>query len=660
LAWKAALQYANSATANSVPPDRVELAFYPIKNAKGRWVSFFREFFLRRCPVSTQNAKNAQPSRWPGLPLVVAVTLMASAACSASARAGAPAAARLFPKSTVAFASIANAAEFRGKLLESSWGQMSQNPQLKPLADRLFGTLDKTFAAVEQQLGGSLRELLSIPQGEIAFAVVPQSNGPPAVALLLDAGERAVQADKVVQRAENSLEELGGARREESIGGVQLVIYEFGGGGDDAKEIAYFRKDGAICATNNVAMLKTLLDRWNATSSDALEQNPNFAAISRRCRPGEDERPQVLLYADPIALVRNMASDNAATRVGLALLPALGLDGLLGIGGSLSMATSQYDLVIHAHVLLENPRTGIPELFALRTGDMTPESWVPGDAAAYTTMRWDVDKTYRKAAKLADSFMGQGAFVRWVRDPLVERYGIDLEQEILPALAGRFTMVSLLERPARLGSQGMLLAASLKEPAKFQPTLEKLVAIEGTTATKKSYGGKDYFELQLRAAVGDGAGGGGAGGNGAVGGWQRPCCGILGDYLILADRPSFYEAAVATLGDSSKSLAASLDYKLIASKLSRQAANPSMISFSRPEQSLRYVYDLAASADTRKMLAERGESSPLLRDLGQALEENPLPPFSVLEQYLAPGGSALTDDESGLHYQSFTLRRERP
>lgn len=578
----------------------------------------------------------------------LAVLLVVDATRTGVAWAAPPPATKLFPKSTVVFVSIANTAEFHAKLLESSWGQMSQNPQLKPLADRLFGTLNTAFAAVEERLGASLGELLTIPQGEVAFAVMPQAKGPPAMALLLDAGDRAAKADKVVERAVKLLEELGGARREETVGGVQLVIYEFNGGSDG---VAYFRKEGAICACTNVTMLKTLLERWNAPTADTLEQNPNFAVIGRRCRPGEDERPQVLLYADPIALVRNIADDNAGARVGLAFLPALGLDGLLGIGGSVSFATSQYDLVIHAHVLLENPRAGIPELFALKTGDMTPEPWVPGDATAYTTLQWDVDKTYHKAAKLADSFMGQGAFVRWVRDPLVERYGIDLEKEILPALGGRFTMVSMLERPARLGSQGMLVAATLKEPAKFQPILEKLIAIEGTIATKKSYGGKNYFELDFTLPT--------------FGGVTPPesnkiCCGILGDYLLVADRPAFYEAAIVTLGDSSKSLGTSLDYKLIASKLSRQAANPGMISFSRPEQTLRWVYDLAASADTRKMLATQGESSPTLLDLGKALEDNPLPPFAVLEEYLAPGGSALTDDESGLHYQSFTLRRARP
>ncbi len=140
------------------------------------------------------------------------MVLLGVTAIAETARAGPPPAARILPKSTIAYVSVANVGDFKGKLLESSWGQMSQNPQLKPLAERLFGTLDKAFVAVEKQLGASLRELLTIPQGELALAIVPQAKGPPVGVLLLDAGDHVQQADKVVGQAAAFLEQqVGGA-----------------------------------------------------------------------------------------------------------------------------------------------------------------------------------------------------------------------------------------------------------------------------------------------------------------------------------------------------------------------------------------------------------------------------------------------------------------
>jgi hypothetical protein len=47
-----------------------------------------------------------------------------------------------------------------------------------------------------------------------------------------------------------------------------------------------------------------------------------------------------------------------------------------------------------------------------------------------------------------------------------------------------------------------------------------------------------------------------------------------------------------------------------------------------------------------------------MRALYDALEANPLPPFSEIAKYLAPGGGMLVSDETGLHYTAFALRRE--
>ena len=57
-------------------------------------------------------------------------------------------------------------------------------------------------------------------------------------------------------------------------------------------------------------------------------------------------------------------------------------------------------------------------------------------------------------------------------------------------------------------------------------------------------------------------------------------------------------------------------------------------------------------------LANQAEDNPFFRALNDAVTKNPLPPFAVIAQYLAPGGAIVTDDETGLHYTAFGLRRE--
>ncbi|MFH1266305.1 MAG: hypothetical protein ABIK89_11305 [Planctomycetota bacterium] len=67
---------------------------------------------------------------------------------------------------------------------------------------------------------------------------------------------------------------------------------------------------------------------------------------------------------------------------------------------------------------------------------------------------------------------------------------------------------------------------------------------------------------------------------------------------------------------------------------------------------------LGVSDGVRGQLRQGTENNPFLKTLDTALEENPLPPFAVIQRYLAPGGAMLVDDETGLHYTSFSLRRK--
>jgi hypothetical protein len=83
-----------------------------------------------------------------------------------------------------------------------------------------------------------------------------------------------------------------------------------------------------------------------------------------------------------------------------------------------------------------------------------------------------------------------------------------------------------------------------------------------------------------------------------------------------------------------------------------------LIAFDRPEEALRLWYDIATADTTRQRLSQGAENNRFFRTVNDALRDNPLPPFAVLARYLAPSGSLLTDDESGLHYVSFTLRRK--
>ena len=73
---------------------------------------------------------------------------------------------------------------------------------------------------------------------------------------------------------------------------------------------------------------------------------------------------------------------------------------------------------------------------------------------------------------------------------------------------------------------------------------------------------------------------------------------------------------------------------------------------------MRYLYDLATSDRAKTMLQRQSERNPFFKSVNSALEKHPLPPFSVIQKYLAPGGSMVVDDETGIHFMNFTLKRK--
>ena len=83
-----------------------------------------------------------------------------------------------------------------------------------------------------------------------------------------------------------------------------------------------------------------------------------------------------------------------------------------------------------------------------------------------------------------------------------------------------------------------------------------------------------------------------------------------------------------------------------------------MLSFERPEEGMRMVYEIAVAKKPRDRLRQIGQGNPFLRTLDTALEARPLPPFAVLQRYLAPRGAVIVDGPSGIHYMGFSLRGE--
>ena len=565
-----------------------------------------------------------------------------------------PDAAHLLPDNTVLYVHLADTGELVAKFQETAIGRITQDPGMKPLVSKLYGSAIEAFKQAEEQIGASLDDLLSIPQGEMCLALIAPEQERPVLAFLVDVGERLPMVEKLLERIGQGVEAEGSNKREETLGDTRIMVFDRAD--DESRQLVFAVRDDTVLVTTNLEVAKGVLTAWSGKAEDrrSLADNPDFAAVMRRCAGTEDSPPQVEFFVDPITLFSRLSRGNTGAQTALALFPALGLNGIQSAGGSITFSTEEFDALTHLHLLLDSPRKGVVELLALKSGDTTPETWVPSDAASYLTLNWDLEQTYSKFSSLYDSIRGEGALASSFERDVTDRFQIDFRKDLIAAAAGRVTLVNAMVRPARVNSRANLLGVKLKDAKAFEKTLETLIAKAGPQLSRETFAGVNFYRAPVSTAP-------------QAKTPRRPllrqpdpAVAIVDDYLLLSDSTDLLKQAIVAKGDTSQSLADQLEFRLVASKIRRQPGGerPGLIAFDRPEEALRLWYDIATADTTRRRLAQGAENNQFFRTVNDALRDHPLPPFAVLARYLAPSGSLLTDDESGLHYVSFTLRRK--
>ncbi len=587
--------------------------------------------------------------RRPAAAAFIAFVLLFSGSEATEAR---PPASRLLPERTVVYLSVSNVPELTRRFQNTSLGRMSRDPQVQPLVAHLYGTLVDAVAKFRDRIELGLPDLLSLPQGELTVAVVAQEQGPPALVVLLEVGQQLPAALRFLQRGGELLEKNGIKRTESVVAGVKFTNFE-GPGSRPPRSASWFEKDATIVIGTSQEVLQAMLANWETPQSRTLAENAKFAAILERCRGAKGEEPQLTWFVDPVALIRAAGQGNVQAQLVLAVLPTLGLDGLSAVGGTAAFDTGLFDQVAHVYVLLDSPRSGILDAIALESGDPRPDRWVPADIGTYVTLHWNLQRTFQTASKLYDSFRGQGALAGEINRRFL-RLGLDFTGEVLPLLDNRITYVVRFEKEAALSGPGVAASIRLKDPTAAAKLLEKVYQAQQASLALATSGEHRYYQVKVPARK--------AGPAGPAPEEPRPapCFGILDEYLIFANRPEMFQKAIATRDNPLEGLGESREFKLVASRIARQTrgVKPALIRFDRPEEGMRFLYQLAQSERGREQLRRQGERGDVVaRTLYQALQEHPLPPFSALERYFAPGGAMLVDEPTGLHFTAFVLAR---
>lgn len=576
-------------------------------------------------------------------------------------------AAHLLTDRTVLFLHLNDAHETAERMRTTGLGAAMEDEKVRPLIEQLWGSVVPQLEALEERAGMKLLDLLDRLQGRLTLAVINIPAQPPALAVFLSEIEND-KLDALLADMESSLANQGFELLEESIDDIPTRRWSRSGSGAFSEIIRIDRPEYRLLVTDPevAARLMRLHERDSKDSS--LEELNSFRAIMSRCSPDNDSA-DIAWFVDPIGLVRALGRNNSGVTTGLALLPAIGVDGLQAVGGRISFGEPQFEYITRTHVLMEPPREGVLRMLAISDGPTEPENWVAAETSQYTTwhIRWR--PIYDTASELFDSFRGDGALAREIKNRVSEPLGADLIAEVLPELTGRVTQTVSYEQPVTLQSQSSMIGIELEDAEKFRPTLQKILEKWSDRQEKKNFAGIEYYQWSFGSdeSTTDEANGDPPRDDQDDNANRRrqrmrppkPTLAVLGNWLVMSDRASTIEKAILADQGGTPRLRDELDFKLVSSKLRQQlSVTPGMLKFVRPEDNLRFLYQLLQSDDMVERIHERREENPFLTTLDEMLQQKKLPAFAVVAQYLAPGGSMIVNEETGLYHVGFGLRRK--
>lgn len=575
----------------------------------------------------------------------------------------------LLPETTVAYIQVKNIRELVEQLNDSTVGQMLADEKIAPLAQELYAQAQEAYDKVETTVGLSLDEIKSLPGGELCFAVIAPRREKPCYLLIVDTDEESEAVTKAMDRARELADENGVPIESETTDDdLELEVVKAGD-----QEVTYFRKNGTIVACNNRQVLDDVIERWMGREVDKirpLSKNRKFITIMNRCRGTKEMPPEMRFFVDPIKLARSALRGNVAAQAGINMLPILGLDGLLAIGGSAMLNEQEFESVAHMHVLLSNPRGGLFEMLALKPGEYEPQSFVPGNVSNYVTTSWDMEKLYVELAKIYNTFAGEGQFESEVQDNISDFIELDFREDILKSFSGRVTVMQWVENGKRFNDMSIALALEIgdeeKSDALIEALLEKVRERDEDAVEEEEHKGVVIYqqpnaradrqrermeerakergrEMEIEIRL------------------PQPCLAIVGNHILVCDSIEFMKRMIETDAGEEQCLIDDNEFQVVGEKMTRLLGSdmPGALFYSRPEETMKMLFNAAQSDGSKKAikrLQEENESVAAFDGFIKAFEDNPLPDFDDVKKYFPPSGAFITNDDTGYHFLGFTLK----
>jgi hypothetical protein len=572
--------------------------------------------------------------------------------------------AELLPEDSLAIVRISNFAKLREGVAETQLGKLIAEPAMKPFIDSVLESIEELGVEFQKEAGLSFKELIALPHGEVALAVLAPDDEDaeegeeptPGVIVLLNVGPNVKKSRELLDRMTAKLVEEEDYEKEvEEVQGTEVTTLTPGDDADEsAQDVVWCVRDSVVIVANG-DVVADVLGRWDGGADETLAKRAAYQRVLQRT----GEEAQIHFYVD-LPSIANLVSGQLPFGAidqnpqAEQIFKLLGFDSFRAIGGSVAFGEGAFDTVVKLMVHYETPPRGLTRAIHFAETALEPEKWVPADVISYSTVNFSFGELFGVIDEIVEQFQPGG--VSAVLQAVLAAQGVDFDvkREFITPLGKRVTFISDFGKPGDLDSQRLLFAMALNDGDVIAATLTKLLAFAGPLVSRREFKSHTIHEVtvpaQLMAAAGQG---------GDIDPNAPPVklgiCVAEGQLFIA--HATLLEKVLLHAGEKRPGLAGTPKYKAIARHLPAEAGG---IGFSHNEEEVRAAYAMLKAGKVKEAIAG---SLPIdaewLTRLADALDGSNLPDFDTIKRYLTDQGMYITADKDGLMFVQFQLAKER-
>jgi hypothetical protein len=612
----------------------------------------------------------------------------------------------LLPGTTKGYLSISDAQKVADQWQKTQLGQLMKDPAMEPFMKDLQHQLQERFSKPRERLGITLTDLQGVFGGEVATALIQPAAQEEAVALLVDVTGHADKAQALLKKVSANLVQQGAQQGQVQVLGTTVMVFTLPPAANDAakapaapgaavKPVAepprhamYFLKDNLLCGSDQLAVIKGILTNLGGKPSGTLSQVKAYQEVMKRLKADlGDATPQVRWYVEPFGYfetIRTARPEARRTKRNMIdVFQNEGFSALQGIGGTVDFAVDRYEIAYRTAIYAPPPYRGAMQMIKFPNGtEFTPQPWVPGEVAGYTTFYFDVANAFDHFESLFDALYNEGKPGLWkktVESMATDRNGpqVHLRRDVAAQLGQRVTLLTDYQLPITTASERMLFAIEAKDQVAEKVLANSIGKLfkNDPEFRRRTFEGHEIWEMvpeekskvptiELTLPGSEPpAAEPSQGRQSAL--LPNQALTVAYGHLFVASHYDFLEKILkqAKAAEARDTLAKSIDYQVVARTFKKAGGGAAAAqNFAKTDELYRPTYELIRQGkmpESETMLARAlntlmgaGKKGELRK---QAIEGSKMPDYDLIRRQLGPAGLQVTSEENGWFFKGFLL-----